>query len=162
MVKNPEVFDSKMRLKCLLNISSAVNYLHNNGIMHRDLKPENVLIVSLDFRALVVAKLSDFGSARAIEIVKTMTKGAGSPLFMAPEMLESKDYDQSVDVYSFALIMFFAVSGKLPFDDIKDNLGLLVKTVLSGQRPSIPPNCPDDISKHCPDDNQRIVGWGSI
>jgi len=48
MKKYPDKFDERMKMKCLLNASSAMEFLHSHDIIHRDLKPENLLIVTLE------------------------------------------------------------------------------------------------------------------
>ena len=106
MSRFPEVFDDKLKIKCLVDAASAMEFLHGLDIIHRDLKPENLLVVSLDFHAPIVAKLSDFGTTRDVSNVKrkmALTNGIGTPLYMAPEILEgSKNYGKPVDVYSFS------------------------------------------------------------
>ena len=97
-----EEFNEVMKVKCLLDISSAMCYLHNESIMHKDLKPENVLIVSMNpRRSGVVAKLSDFGTSRTENrINNVLSTGTGINPFMAPELLRRcSTYDKSIDVY---------------------------------------------------------------
>ena len=119
MKKYPEAFNEILKVKCLLDIAYAMIFLHQSGIIHRDLKSDNFLVVSLDPHSEVCAKLSDFGLTRDFnrfqsEMAKTV---AGTYIFMAPEMFLNKSYDKSVDVYSFAMVMYFVLTGKLPFED---------------------------------------------
>ena len=158
MEKHLDKFDERMKVKCLLNTSDAMNFLHSNGVMHRDLKPENLLVVSLNWRDSVVVKLTDFGTTRAEKRIqethmkrisgKTKTLNVGTSAYMAPEVSYSKEYDKSVDVYSFAMLMYTIFSdGISPFEDKtlsgKDPYG----KVISGKRPSIPSSCSEDIAK---------------
>ena len=71
---------------------SALHYLHGKRIVHRDLKPQNILVCSHG-----VVKLCDFGFARAVSsstVVVTSIKG--TPLYMAPELLQERPYHHSV------------------------------------------------------------------
>ena len=146
-----EEFNELMKVKCLLDVSSAMCYLHNESIMHRDLKPQNVLIVSMNPRtSAVVAKLTDFGTSRREERIKcVLSTGTGIDPFMAPELLRrSTTYDKSIDVYSFSMLMYYIFAEKLPTADSSlskgaDPYGLII----CGKRPSIPATCSRDIGK---------------
>ena len=146
-----EVFGELMKIKCLLDTSTAMNFLHSNGITHRDLKPENVLVVSLNIRDSIVAKLSDFGSARVAGHGKTLvTESVGTCDYMAPEILErSITYDNSVDVYSFSMLMYTVYTGVSPLkDDVFSHSNNPYKMIVSGKRPTtIPLSCPEDVVK---------------
>ena len=150
MEQHPNAFkDDKLKSKCLMNAASAMKYLHNRNVVHGDLKPENLLIVSLDPNTSVVAKLSDFGSTCAINNARTRAKGiSASLLFMAPEILnDSRSYDQTIDAYSFAYIIFFVLTGHMPFEEIAKNDDL-IKAVISGKRPDIPDDaCEKDMKE---------------
>ena len=98
-----------MRTKICLDASKGIEYLHDNGILHRDIKPDNMLIISLEDNMNVNAKLTDFGSARNVNLLitnMTFTKGIGTPVYMAPEVLDQQHYKKPADIYSFAITMF--------------------------------------------------------
>ncbi|ELP83648.1 protein kinase domain containing protein, partial [Entamoeba invadens IP1] len=109
--KKSENITKKMRVKFMMDASKGILYLHENGILHRDIKPDNILIVSLDFNTKVFGKLTDFGSSRNINLLTTnmtFTKGIGTPVYMAPEVLQQERYTKSADVYSLGITMFEA------------------------------------------------------
>lgn len=86
----------------------ALYYLHSNRIIHRDMKPQNILIGSN--RAV---KLCDFGFARAMSnntLVLTSIKG--TPLYMAPELVQEQPYNHTVDLWSLGVILFGAGRGE--------------------------------------------------
>ncbi|ELP86152.1 protein serine/threonine kinase, putative [Entamoeba invadens IP1] len=109
----------KLRFKVCLDAAQGIQYLHTNGILHRDIKPDNFLVFSLDYGDEITAKLTDFGSARNINLLMTnmtFTKGVGTPKYMAPEVLDRKKYKKAADVYSFAVTMFEVLGWCEAFD----------------------------------------------
>ena len=93
----------------MLDAAKGIQYLHDNGVLHRDIKPDNFLIISLEKNVKVNAKLTDFGSARNVNALMcnmTFTKGIGTPIYMAPEVLKKEHYKQPADVYAFAITMY--------------------------------------------------------
>ncbi|ELP86826.1 protein serine/threonine kinase, putative [Entamoeba invadens IP1] len=106
---NEEQIEMNVRIKMILDSAKGITYLHENGILHRDIKPDNILVFSFDLNERVIAKLTDFGSARNINLLMTnmtFTKGIGTPKYMAPEILKQEKYTKSSDVYSFAITMY--------------------------------------------------------
>lgn len=83
--------------------------------MHRDLKPENILLESDEVDDLDI-KLSDFGFATYF---KPDGEGeslhCGSPLYMAPEILNFEEYNERVDIWSTGVIAYILLSGTAPF-----------------------------------------------
>lgn len=92
-------------------VASGMNYLHESGIMHRDLKSPNVL---LDGNLL--PKICDFGLSRTQKLASSLTKAVGTPQWMAPELIHAKAYDESVDVYSYGVVLWEMVTEEVPYD----------------------------------------------
>lgn len=89
----------------------ALHYLHLNRIIHRDMKPQNILI-----SANGTVKLCDFGFARAMShntLVVTSIKG--TPLYMAPELVQEQPYNHTVDLWSLGVILYELFIGQPPF-----------------------------------------------
>lgn len=127
---------------CLLGITDAMRYLHKIGIIHRDLKPQNILI-DADYYPHV----GDFGLSRCFSqaltnsIQLSLTRNVGSPLYMAPEILEGEDhYGPGVDVYAFAFLAYEIMVGKEPFaeDGKIANINKVISKIFKGQRPEFP------------------------
>lgn len=94
-------------------------HLNELGVIHRDLKPENVMIVMTEDRKMCKrAKLIDFGFGVYKDQLKDLSaklKFAGTPGFIAPEVLNGQEYDESVDTFSLGIILYFMLCGFLPF-----------------------------------------------
>jgi serine/threonine-protein kinase len=107
----------------LIQVCGALQEAHTAGIIHRDLKPENVFLCK-QMGVDDYPKVLDFGLAKVTE--QQMRPGSvnltqegmvfGTPEFMSPEQAQGKPLDASSDIYSLAVILYEALTGKLPFD----------------------------------------------
>jgi hypothetical protein len=94
-------------------IGSALNYCHRNSIVHRDLKIENILISKSGN-----IKIIDFGLSNLYSPSSHLSTFCGSLYFAAPELLNAKLYTgPEVDIWSFGIVLYVLVCGKVPFDD---------------------------------------------
>ncbi|AEO58958.1 hypothetical protein MYCTH_2306759 [Thermothelomyces thermophilus ATCC 42464] len=105
----------KQARKFARQIASAVDYCHRNSIVHRDLKIENILISKTGDIKIIDFGLSNLFSPDEDRKLKTY---CGSLYFAAPELLQARPYTgPEVDVWSFGVVLFVLVCGKVPFDD---------------------------------------------
>ena len=88
----------------------ALLYLHSRNIAHRDLKLENLLFTSKNIENLSV-KLIDFGFASKFNKKEGMTLVLGSPLYLAPELVNKQNYDEKVDIWALGCITYLLLSG---------------------------------------------------
>lgn len=125
------------------HLAQGMLYLHTcrPPIIHRDLKPANLLIDQAG-----VLKVADFGLAKVRPDPKRkeadtfmMTGETGSYRFMAPEVYRHEDYTETVDVYSYAMILFYLLDGKPPWP-YSNGLVAVRKASDEGERPEVPRN----------------------
>ncbi|MDH5490368.1 MAG: serine/threonine protein kinase [Myxococcales bacterium] len=106
-------------LRILVQVCNAVAFAHSHGIVHRDLKPENVMVGRFGEVYLVdwglAVGLEDDGSGR-IRLAKDATQMAGTPCYMAPEMLggDRSEIGAQTDVYLLGGILHEIVTGQPP------------------------------------------------
>jgi serine/threonine protein kinase len=135
-VTHPRWWNATRKVITIMGIVLGMEFIHSKNLIHRDLKPTNIL---LDDDHNV--KISDFGSSRIYQVDVTLT-GAGTPLYMAPEVLEGH-YDQKVDVYSFGLILYEICAGNGVFSSPKNETSRL-KLYVDLQKGN-PPPIPDSV-----------------
>ena len=116
-----------------LDIANGMNYLHQSGVVHCDLKPQNILLDEKNR-----AYICDFGNTRFQG--HTSKDVAGTMIYSAPEVVAglSEMWDSSVDVYSFAVVLWEVYHGKVPYlDHAKESH--VYNLVCSGFREEINP-----------------------
>jgi PAS domain S-box-containing protein len=106
----------------LFPVCNVLAEAHRHGIIHRDIKPENIFLHKTKDGEIV--KVLDFGIAKLIE--RTTGSGAknltatgtiiGTPVYMSPERLENRPYDEKSDIYSLGIVAYEMLSGQVPFD----------------------------------------------
>ncbi|CAM0905822.1 unnamed protein product [Alopecurus aequalis] len=120
-------------LRIASDVSKGMNYLHQINIIHRDLKTANLLMDDQ------VVKVADFGVARVKDQSGVMTAETGTYRWMAPEVIEHSPYDHRADVFSFGIVLWELMTGKLPYEDMTP-LQAAVAVVQKDLRPTIPAN----------------------
>ncbi|TKY56302.1 Serine/threonine-protein kinase PEPKR2 [Spatholobus suberectus] len=93
----------------LKEVMLVVKYCHDMGVVHRDIKPENILLTGSGR-----IKLADFGLAIRISEGQNLTGVAGSPAYVAPEVLLGR-YSEKVDIWSSGVLLHALLVGGLPF-----------------------------------------------
>ena len=97
-------------------VAAALSLAHKNHIIHRDVKPHNIMITKDG-----VAKLADFGIAKAISTSTIVNKDDGGQVmgsvhYFSPEQARGKYVDEKSDVYSLGIVLYEMLTGEVPFD----------------------------------------------
>jgi serine/threonine protein kinase len=96
-----------------IQFNKGIEYLRSNNIYHRDLKPKNILITN-NFKEL---KIADFGLSNFKNEDGSI---CGSPLYMAPELINKIGYSDKTDLWSIGLILYEMLYGQHPYDNCKN------------------------------------------
>lgn len=103
----------------LQQIAAAMRILNSKGIIHRDLKPQNILLSYTGRKKSSVSgiriKIADFGFARYLQSNMMAATLCGSPMYMAPEVIMSQNYDAKADLWSIGTVIYQCLVGKPPF-----------------------------------------------
>ncbi|MEO1288176.1 MAG: protein kinase, partial [Chloroflexota bacterium] len=109
-IHDDELMDYDTMFKIMSQVSSALDYAHQNGVIHRDIKPSNIMISRDD-----TAILTDFGLALDVQ-EGTGGEIFGSPHYIAPEQaISSAQSEPRTDFYSLGVILFEILTGSIPF-----------------------------------------------
>jgi serine/threonine protein kinase len=129
-------------------ICRAMHFLHGKGIIHRDLKPSNVLVSEQG-----KIKLCDFGLSCVHDGTMTHTSGAGTPLYMAPEVIKGHNnktqYSLKIDVYSFGVLGWEMWCAKKPFGCEANGQSVfsMMKKICAGLRPELTDDFPPSLCR---------------
>ena len=151
---------SPMRLETFLPIAmqcaEALSAAHRRGIIHRDIKPENIMITGAG-----LVKVLDFGLARQLRLVDeqavttsiapSTSSYAGTPGYMAPEVLREEPVDARADIFSLGVVFYEMLTAEHPF---RSNKAVLTTDHILHAEPKplrkVAPGCPQEL--------ERIVG----
>ncbi|CAE7598102.1 unnamed protein product [Symbiodinium sp. CCMP2592] len=148
------------QIKMCKDVAQAMCYLHTFDpmIIHRDLKSLNLLLGKkvLGPSDVPLVKVCDFGVAKLQAQAGQMTAQAGTKHWMAPEMWTSSTYDEKVDVFSYAMVVYEIICREVTalkfmlslWDVLEISRGCFAKYTLAGVRPdmdAVPPDCPPEL-----------------
>ncbi|MFH2219898.1 MAG: FHA domain-containing serine/threonine-protein kinase [Pseudomonadota bacterium] len=95
----------------MADITNALDYAHQQGIIHRDIKPANIMLLKNG-----MVKITDFGTAKIVDLSQTQTGVLqGTPYYMSPEQSAGEKVDKRSDIFSVGVMLFQLLTGKLPF-----------------------------------------------
>lgn len=124
----------------------ALVHCHQAGIIHRDIKPENIM-----YGADGEIKLIDFGFAIQNKKKKTSMDIAGTPYYIAPEVL-TQEYGRECDIWSLGVCIYQVLTGIMPFDSETQSQDELFRKIRKGEF-----KMPHHISADCKDILKRMI-----
>jgi serine/threonine protein kinase/Tfp pilus assembly protein PilF len=155
-MKSRLTFDDTLSI--MVQTAEALSAAHQAGIVHRDIKPENIMVRSdgyvkvLDFG---LAKLTEIDSSDGEEQTRKLVKThpgvvMGTATYMSPEQARGKPTDARSDVFSFGVVLYELVTGRVPFsgETMTDTLSSII---------SSEPQPVTTIAPHLPRELQRII-----
>ncbi|XP_066384482.1 serine/threonine-protein kinase ATG1c-like isoform X2 [Miscanthus floridulus] len=137
-------------------LASGLQMLRDNNVVHRDLKPQNILLVENNENSLL--KIADFGFAKFLQPFALAETLCGSPLYMAPEVMQAQKYDAKADLWSVGVILYQLVTGIPPFNG--DNQIQLLKNILRTREIRFPSDC--ELSHGCIDLCRKLLQLNSV
>ena len=93
-----------------IQLIKGLKYLSSQNIMHRDIKPHNILL-----KDIYTIKISDFGFAKYYNKVDLSKTLCGSPIYMAPEIMQFKNYNHKTDIWSLGIVLYELLFGSPPY-----------------------------------------------
>lgn len=119
LIKQNSGIEEERCREIFIMVINAISYLHGLGYAHRDIKPENLLIDKDD-----IIKVCDFGGSVKIEDGQARNTFFGTYEYMAPEVIEGRKYDRSVDIWALGILLYEMIHGFSPFRilDKKENM----------------------------------------
>jgi serine/threonine protein kinase len=128
-------------VRWVAQIADALEYAHLNGVIHRDIKPANIVI---DHHGR--AKLTDFGIAQSASKTGSFAPSLGTLRYMAPEQLQGTSADHRSDIYSLAVVLYEALTGRVPYSSFEPNV--LRREIVHG-RPAVLGELPHPLRPIC-------------
>jgi len=115
-IERRQCYSEKDAAMCITQVLQGVEYIHSQNIIHRDLKPENLLLTDSS-----MIKIADFGLAVEFKADDDLIFGtAGSPDYIAPEIINKHYYNKKVDTWSTGVILYILLCGYPPFESRED------------------------------------------
>jgi serine/threonine protein kinase len=105
-----QTFSEPTAARYIVHLAKALHYCHSKHVIHRDIKPENLLI-----GALGEIKIADFGWSVHAPSSRRMTL-CGTLDYLPPEMVEGREHDEQVDVWSLGILLYEFLVGRPPFE----------------------------------------------
>ncbi len=130
--------------RLMSKLANALDYAHEQGVIHRDIKPGNILlhVKAGESRSMFTDQIepiiTDFGLVRIIHATTQTASGlvSGTPAYISPEQAQGLKVDHRTDIYSFGVILYEILAGRVPFD--ADSTWSVIYKHIHEAPPSIP------------------------
>jgi eukaryotic-like serine/threonine-protein kinase len=111
LIREQRTIATAQTIDIIRQVCAGLDFAHAKGIIHRDVKPGNIMLASNG-----LAKITDFGIARAGEAMTITGQVVGTPNYMSPEQVLGKPLDGRSDLFSVGVILYEMVTGERPFE----------------------------------------------
>jgi serine/threonine protein kinase len=126
VLKKERKFSEEVAKIYVCEVLLALEYLHSKGVMYRDLKPDNIMVDHFGH-----VKLVDFGLSKLnVDEGYSSTSFLGTHAYLAPEILQNRNYGKSVDWYNLGVLMYEFLVGVPPY--YSDNIDKLYENIKTG------------------------------
>eukprot|EP00058_Branchiostoma_floridae_P017313 XP_002602801.1 hypothetical protein BRAFLDRAFT_227132 [Branchiostoma floridae] len=133
------LLEEEQVVEWFVQITMALQYLHERNILHRDLKTQNIFLTKTK-----IIKVGDLGIARVLDSSSDMaTTLIGTPYYMSPELFSNKPYNHKSDIWALGCCVYEMATLKHAFN-AKD-MNSLVYKILRGKMPSMPKKYSTDL-----------------
>jgi serine/threonine protein kinase len=133
-------FTPEETAQLLAQISDALQYAHDSGVIHRDIKPSNI---HLGLKDRPFIKMLDFGIAKVItsSTAVAASRIAGTVSYMSPEQITGSPINHRSDIYSLGIVLYQMLTGTLPF--VGDSQGHIIQQHIAAPPPLLRNTRPD-------------------
>ena len=160
ITQNSHGMTEQKAAEAIEKIIRALIHCHKENIVHRDIKPENIMYDKQN-----EVKLIDFGLAKQMVGNKKLNTVAGTPYFIAPEVLNGS-YGKECDFWSVGVLLYLLVTGTYPFDSETKNRTEVFNKIKSGSfkidELNLSPECKDLIKSMIKVDRSKRISGETI
>lgn len=150
-------FNETKKLIIIYGIAAGMAYLHSCGILHRNLNPGSIYLDNCLFPKIGDFCFTSLKKKMLESMIFQPTEGSRvDQFYSSPEVLNSKDYSKSSEVYSFSLIVYEILTNEIPFENVKNLNSLFEEVVKKSNRPKIKiqmPSCYKNLIEICWQEN---------
>jgi serine/threonine protein kinase len=146
-IRRSELLSIGKTIRIAIQIGEGLAEAHRQKVIHRDLKSSNIMVDKEGN-----ARIMDFGIARSLESKDMTDPGMriGTPEYMSPEQADAKETDHRSDIYSFGIILYEMLTGRLPFEGDTSSI------IVARHKRETPEN-PKSLNSQIPDALNRLV-----
>lgn len=146
-IRRSELLSIGKTVRIAKQICDGLAEAHRQKVIHRDLKSSNIMIDKEGN-----ARIMDFGIARSIGVREITDSGMriGTPEYMSPEQADAQETDHRTDIYSFGIILYEMLTGRLPFEGDTSSI------IVARHKREKPEN-PKTLNAQVPDALSRLV-----
>lgn len=140
-----EGYQIKDVIKCMQQILSGLQFLHESGIIHKDIRPHNILLTKKKCLKVADFGVADFPGDKPKE---PFYRDIGAIHYLSPELIRGDQYDKRTDIYSVGILMYRLLAGEVPFDSYRS---IIIGIMHNKKRPcsirDIDPNVPSELER---------------